>query len=88
MAYRIQYDRVGKRGIFSGKGPWLIALVVCVLLVFAYVHSQSDAPKLQKDDATTKAFHVLMEDLREGTALPHALEVFCQSVLEGANVQK
>ena len=97
MSYRIEYDFSNKQ-FRKQQLRWgrilPVAACLCILLVAFSVKFWPEGREVLEsvlipgDEAVTKeAFHIMLLDLRNGTALGEALNVFCREIIENAQTQ-
>ena len=96
MAYRIEYDTgAGKYEIHPERkslGPWLTAGWLALFLLLTHLFWPAGEAALRDflipgDDAVTVlAAKRLAENLKEGTTLVEAAEIFCRDILAGAKI--
>lgn len=84
MSYRIIYlPERKKRRVW----PWVLSLaIVCVVCVSLFPQGRQAIETALipgEPEVTYRAFGELLAALREGTALPQALQAFCRSLAAG-----
>lgn len=90
LKYRIEYDsysRYQKRTLFHRFLPYLLPLLLCTALVLMLLYSPNSykysGVLLPGDPAvTTEAFQQFSEAIIHEKNLPHAIGVFCETIME------
>lgn len=90
MGYRIDYSggtATKSKVIYQRKRKWWIPFCLTVLIVgglMAWPEARQIVHRVivpGEDQVTEQAVQGLVEDLREGTPIQQAVEVFCQEII-------